>query len=186
MVLFHSFLWLNNVPFCNVCVYCVCICIHAHTHTHTHTPPTPSLFICQWVSGQFRLLPCPGYCKQCCCTHWGCMYLYKLEFSLDICPGVGLEDHTGNSDSSFLRDLRTAFHSERESEVTQLCLTLWDSMDCSPQGSSVHGISQARVLEWVASSFSRGSSQSRNRTRLLHWQADSFLLSHQESLEFLL
>ena len=40
--------------------------------------------------------------------------------------------------------------------VTKSCLTLWNSMDCSPPGSSVHGISQARILEWVASS--RGSS----------------------------
>ena len=37
----------------------------------------------------------------------------------------------------------------RESEVTQLCLTLSDPMDCSLPGSSVHGIFQARVLEWV-------------------------------------
>ena len=36
-----------------------------------------------------------------------------------------------------------------ESEVTQSCLTLHDSVDCSPPGSSVHGIFQARVLEWV-------------------------------------
>ena len=36
-----------------------------------------------------------------------------------------------------------------ESEVTQSCLTLRDPMDCSPPGSSVHGILQARVLEWV-------------------------------------
>ena len=35
-----------------------------------------------------------------------------------------------------------------ESEVAQLCLTLWDPMDCSLPGSSIHGISQARVLEW--------------------------------------
>ena len=34
--------------------------------------------------------------------------------------------------------------------VTQSCLTLWDPMDCSPPGSSVHGILQARILEWVA------------------------------------
>ena len=40
------------------------------------------------------------------------------------------------------------------SEVTQLCPTLCDSMDCSLPGSSVHGIFQARVLEWVAISFS--------------------------------
>ena len=37
-------------------------------------------------------------------------------------------------------------------------------MDCSPPGTSVHGISQARILEWVAISFSRGSSQSRDQT----------------------
>ena len=41
-----------------------------------------------------------------------------------------------------------------ESEVTQLCLTLSDPMDCSLPGSSVHGIFQARVLEWVAIAFS--------------------------------
>ena len=45
---------------------------------------------------------------------------------------------------------------ESESEVTQSCLTLWDPVDCSPPGSSVHGILQARILEWVAISFSRG------------------------------
>jgi len=42
--------------------------------------------------------------------------------------------------------------------------TLLDPMDCSPPGSFVHGISQARILEWVPIPFSRGSSQSRDRT----------------------
>ena len=41
---------------------------------------------------------------------------------------------------------------------TQSCLTLCDPMDCSPPGSCVHGIPQARMLEWVAISYSRGSS----------------------------
>ena len=41
-----------------------------------------------------------------------------------------------------------------ESKVTQSCLTLQDPMDCSLPGSSVHGIFQARVLEWVAIAFS--------------------------------
>ena len=41
-----------------------------------------------------------------------------------------------------------------ESEVTQSCPTLSDPMDCSPPGSSVHGIFQARVLEWGAIVFS--------------------------------
>ena len=43
------------------------------------------------------------------------------------------------------------------SGVSQLCLTLCDTMDCSLPGSSVHGIFQARVLEWVATSFSKNS-----------------------------
>ena len=45
-----------------------------------------------------------------------------------------------------------------ESEVAQSCLTLHDPMDCSPPGSSVPGISQARVLEWGAIAFSRSLS----------------------------
>ena len=53
---------------------------------------------------------------------------------------------------------------ESESEVTQLCLTLCHPVDCSLPGSSVHGILQARILEWVVISFSRGSSRLRNPT----------------------
>ena len=43
--------------------------------------------------------------------------------------------------------------------IQEILLTQWDPMDCSPPDSSIHGILQARVLEWVAISFSRGSSQ---------------------------
>ena len=52
------------------------------------------------------------------------------------------------------------------SEVTQLCLTLCDPADCSPPSSSFHGILQARILEWVAISFSRGSSLPRDGTQV--------------------
>ena len=45
--------------------------------------------------------------------------------------------------------------------VAQSCLTLCDPTDCSPPGSSVHGILQARILGWIVISFSRGSSQPR-------------------------
>ena len=48
----------------------------------------------------------------------------------------------------------------------QSCPTLCNPMDCSPPGSSVHGISQARILEWVAISSSRGSSWPRDRTHV--------------------
>ena len=50
--------------------------------------------------------------------------------------------------------------------VAELCLTLCNSMDCSPPGSSVHGILQARILEWVAMLSSRGSSQPMDRTQV--------------------
>ena len=50
--------------------------------------------------------------------------------------------------------------------VAQSCLTLCDPMDCSLPGSSVHGISHARILEWVANSFSRGSSQHSDQTQV--------------------
>ena len=42
----------------------------------------------------------------------------------------------------------------------------FDPMDCSPPGSSIHEISQARILEWVATSFSRGSSKPRDKTHI--------------------
>ena len=50
--------------------------------------------------------------------------------------------------------------------VAKSCLTLCDPVDCSPPGSSVHGIFQARILEWIAIAFSRGSSQPRDRTQV--------------------
>ena len=56
----------------------------------------------------------------------------------------------------------------------QSCPTLCDSMDCSPPGSSAHGIFQARILEWVVVSFSRGSSRPRDQTRV-SLQPDSLL-----------
>ena len=54
--------------------------------------------------------------------------------------------------------------SDQIRSVAQSCPTLCNPVDCSPPGSSVHGILQARILEWVAISFSRGSSQPRDRT----------------------
>ena len=54
----------------------------------------------------------------------------------------------------------------KESVSHSVVSTLCDPMDCSPPGSSVHGILQARILEWVAISFSRGSSQPRDRTQV--------------------
>ena len=70
-----------------------------------------------------------------------------------------------------------------ESEVAQSCPTLRNPMDCSLPGSSVHGISQARVLEWVAIAFSVHHSKSDQKNRLkcvnssVHWMANPALSS---------
>ena len=61
--------------------------------------------------------------------------------------------------------------------VSQLCTTLWDPMDCSPPGSSIHGFSQPRILEWVAVSFSRESSQ------LKDWTSVSYIASQCFTIE---
>ena len=60
-------------------------------------------------------------------------------------------------------------------KTLHLCPTLCNLMDCSLPGSSVHGILQARILEWVAISFSRGSSQPRDEPESPTFQADSLL-----------
>ena len=71
-------------------------------------------------------------------------------------------------------------HACRHAKSLQSCLTLWDPVNCSPPGTTVHGIFQARILEWVAMPSSRGSSWPGDRTSvscLLHWQACALLLA---------
>ena len=59
------------------------------------------------------------------------------------------------------------------------------SVDCSPPSSSVHGILQARILEWVAISFSRESSRSRDRTQVSHIAGRRFnLCTTREALKY--
>ena len=73
-------------------------------------------------------------------------------------------------------DLQSIIQSEVSQKVlvTQLCPILCDPMDCGPPGSSVYGILQAGMLEWVAMPSCRGSSRTRGLSRvsyLLYWQA---------------
>ena len=91
-----------------------------------------------------------------------------------------------------LKFLITYFRSY--SEVAQSCLTLCELMDCSLPGSSVHGIFQARILEQVAISFFRGSSQLRDQTRVscaarrlfTFWATREAILDHNKYLIFIL
>ena len=79
-----------------------------------------------------------------------------------ICP---LEDREGQGGWKWKWN-RSVLSRRLKVKVKSLSpVRLWDPMDCSPPGSSVHRIFQARILEWVAISFSRGSSQPRQRTR---------------------
>ena len=63
-------------------------------------------------------------------------------------------DSPGKSTEVGCHFLLQSMKVKSESKVAQSCLTLQDPMDCSPPGSSTHGIFQARVLEWVAIAFS--------------------------------
>ena len=73
-----------------------------------------------------------------------------------------------------------------ESEVAQSCLTLCDPMDCSLPGSSIHGIFQARVLEWGAIAFSVVEAYSATKTNtvesvLLRWMVLKFIIQSEVS-----
>ena len=85
MALFHSFLWLSNIPLC----VCVCACARAHTHTHTHTHHI--FFIHSSVDlGCFRVLAVVNIAAM----NIGA-FLFELEFLSfpDMCPGVGFLGH---------------------------------------------------------------------------------------------
>ena len=69
-------------------------------------------------------------------------------------PGSRPWDSLGKNTVVGCHFLLQVMNVKSESEVAQSCLTLRDTMDCSLPGSSVHGTSQARVLEWVAIAFS--------------------------------
>ena len=75
-------------------------------------------------------------------------------------PGLpGPWDSPGKNSGVGCHFLLQCMKVKSESEVVQSCLTLSDPMDCSPPGSSVHGIFQARVLEWVDIAFSTDKGQ---------------------------
>ena len=89
--------------------------------------------------------PCgtPFYLEPVCCSMSGsnCCFLTCIQVSQETCQ---------------------VKERKKESEVAQSCLSLCNPVDCSPPGASVHGIFQARILEWVAISFSRRSSRDRS------------------------
>ena len=84
-----------------------------------------------------------------------------------LIPGLGRSPGEGNDNPfqySCLENPMDSGACKVEVLVAQSSLTLCDPMDCNLPGSTVHGILQARTLEWVAIPFSRGSSQPRDQT----------------------
>ena len=108
-----------------------------------------------------------------------------ISFSRDLSdPGIEPRSHALQADSlqpeppeklRLLFILHT-YNCLPEVLVTQSCSTLCNSMDYSPPGCSVHGIFQARILEWVAISFSRGSSQPKGQTWVSFIAARFFII----------
>ena len=85
----------------------------------------------------------------------------KKAFLSDQCKEIEENNRMGKIRDLFkkIRDTKGTFQAKKsESEVPQSCPTLCNPVDCSLPGSSLHGILQARILKWVAISFSRLSS----------------------------
>ena len=87
---------------------------------------------------------CVGFC---CATKWP----HRWQPSRLPCPW----DSPGKNTGVGCRCLLQCMKGKSESEVAQSCPTPSDSMDCSPPGASIHGVFQARVLEWIVIPFSR-------------------------------
>ena len=98
-------------------------------------------------------------------SHFSCVQLYATHRRQPTrlrCPWDSPGKNTGVGCHFLLQCMKV----KSESEVAQSCLTLHDPMDCTLPGSSVRGIFQARVLEWGAIAFSRGSSRPRDQTQV--------------------
>ena len=121
-----------------------------------------------------------SYCLLRLITQFIPQYLLTLEtqiFGFEGCRRWNQNNptrtlHHGAETFGFLLELSTGKW-KVEVLVVQLCPTLCNPMDCSPPGSSIHGIFQERTMEWVAISFSRASSWSRIKLRSPALQADS-------------
>ena len=118
-------------------IICACVHMRVHTHTHTHTVfvnPRP----CPNAAAAKLLQSCPT------------LRPHRRQPTRLPHPCDSPGKNTGVGCHLLLQCMKV----KSESEVAQSCLTLSDPMDCSLPGSSVHGIFQAKVLEWCAIAFS--------------------------------
>ena len=128
-----------------------------------HSPPTPTPTL-QWTLCVCYWLQWPEYFQKSLTRVCG------QETSILCCNATFWQTKKGFQRSTWWV-VRTG-----EGEVAQSCPTLCDPMDCSLPGFSIHEILQARILEWVAISFSRRSSWPRNWTQVSHIVARRFTI----------
>ena len=115
-------------------------------------------------------MPCPPcYVPWCSPVKWVLLFPllshstpHILPAAVDMCV-LGLSSLVSWKNLESMDYLLQVYSLCVHAKLLQSSLTLFDPMDCSPPGSSVHGILQARILEWVAMPSSRGSSQPRNQ-----------------------
>ena len=97
------------------------------------------------------------------------MDILKGSWRSPVVHRLHFENHCIKCSEGFIAKSNLIFYIKMHAclcacSVAQSCLTLCHRMDCSPSGSSVHRIFQTRILEWVAISFSKGSSRPRDQT----------------------
>ena len=111
-------------------------------------------------------------------SHWGSPRILELFLTQRELPDVGIKLGSSALHMDFFlpAELPGKVKIKSESEVAQLCPTLCDPKDCSLSGFSVHGIFQARVLEWVVISFSRDLPDPGIKPGSPALQADAFTL----------
>ena len=112
--------------------------------------------ILHWVyaNNSYNEIPLQNHCCRCCCCSVTSVVSdsvrpHRWQPTRLPCPWDSPGKNTGVDCHFFLQCMKV----KSESEVAQSCLTLSDPMDCSPPGSSVHRIFQARVLEWGVIAF---------------------------------